>query len=138
MVSGVIVPIYASSLLSYSSAENCFAVARTETNEFLSQCNNAAIILGGFGGSIIQFLAYLFPKARWLFLVAAILSLVGGITGLAGAPTTVKKIIMSFGGVCIWHPYFTFGASVSPTSGSYWFCAGCVEGMARNMIVCAW
>ena len=67
-------------------------IARTETNEFLSQCNNAAIVLGGFGGSLIQFLAFIFPEARWLLLAAAILFLVGGITGLAGAPTTVKKI----------------------------------------------
>ena len=73
-------------------------IARAETNEFLSQCNNAAIVLGGFGGSLIQFLAFIFPEARWLLLAAAILFLVGGITGLAGAPTTVKKIAMSFGG----------------------------------------
>jgi len=73
-------------------------IARTETNEFLSQCNNAAIVLGGFGGSLIQFLAFIFPEARWLLLAAAILFLVGGITGLAGAPTTVEKIVMSFGG----------------------------------------
>jgi uncharacterized membrane protein len=41
---------------------------------------------------------FIYPEARLLFLAAAILSLVGRITGLAGAPETVKKIVVSFGG----------------------------------------